>query len=97
MARIRLIVMLIIISVAVIGCGFAGFTRTYDPPGFLYGIWHGLIAPWTLIVRFWLDIQMYAIPNSGWFYDCGFLLGIAGSLPIGWIAALIQVGLHLLA
>ena len=79
------------------GCGFA--TSGYSPqnlPGFLDGVWHGLLAPWTLILRLFMDIRMYAFPNSGWFYDFGFLIGVAGSLPIGWIAAIIATLVHVL-
>jgi hypothetical protein len=39
---------------------------------------------------------LYAVPNSGWWYDAGFLLGITASLPVGWIAALIAVVQHVL-
>ena len=34
---------------------------------------------------------MYAVPNSGWWYDAGFLLGMVGSMPLGWIAALMAI------
>jgi hypothetical protein len=46
------------------------------------------------LLRAFLDIRMYAVPNSGWWYDAGFLLGIAGSMPLGWIAALIAIAEH---
>ena len=90
--KIELIVFLLFVA----GCGFVGTTpiSPYDPPGFLLGIWHGLLAPWTLIIRFFLDIKMYAVPNSGWFYDLGFLLGVTGSIPIGWLAAIIAILAH---
>lgn len=69
----------------------------YDPPGFFSGIWHGLLAPYSLIARWFIENgAMYAIPNAGWFYDTGFLIGIAGSLPIGWIAAIISTIGHIL-
>lgn len=38
---------------------------------------------------------MYAVPNSGWFYDAGFLFGVAGSIPFGWLAALVALAVHL--
>lgn len=87
---------LLVFLLALVGCGFVGSTyiSSYDPPGFFSGVWHGLLAPWTLIIRLFLDIKMYAIPNSGWFYDLGFLLGVAGSIPIGWLAAIIAVISH---
>lgn len=57
---------------------------------------HGLLAPWTLILRLFLAIKMYAEPNTGWFYDLGFLIGIVFSIPVGWIAAIIAVIVHVL-
>lgn len=69
----------------------------YDPAGFFSGIWNGLLAPWTLIARWFVhDIVMYAIPNTGWFYDFGFLLGVIFSIPIGWLFALVSLAAHLL-
>ena len=68
---------------------------TYGPPGFFHGIWDGLIAPWGLALRLFVRVGMYAVPNTGWFYDAGFLLGVAGSIPIGWLAALIALGVYL--
>lgn len=68
----------------------------YESTGFFLGIWHGLLAPWSLITRWFIsDIGMYSINNTGWFYDGGFLLGVGGSLPIGWLAAIISTIGHL--
>lgn len=68
----------------------------YDAPGLFSGIWHGLLSPWSLIARWFIDdVVMYAVPNSGWFYDFGFLLGVAGSLPIGWIVAILSIIGHI--
>lgn len=97
MKRYRQIFILALLPVLFIGCAFVGSTpiNSYDPPGFFSGIWHGLIAPYTLILRLFVDIHMYAVPNSGWFYDCGFLIGVAGSLPFGWVAAIIALISHI--
>ncbi|MBN2306437.1 hypothetical protein JXD20_00455 [Candidatus Peregrinibacteria bacterium] len=93
------ITLLIALSLVLTGCTFAGdhSALTQDTPGFLMGIWHGVVAPYTLIVRFFLDIQMYAIPNTGLGYDVGFLLGIIGAIPLGWLATLISIAFFLLA
>lgn len=70
----------------------------YDPPGFFSGIWHGLLAPYSLIARWFIDDSaMYAVPNTGWFYDAGFLIGMAGSIPIGWAAAILSTIGHILS
>ena len=78
-------------------CGFVGTEpiSAWDPPGFFSGVWHGLLAPWTLILRLFLDIKMYAVPNTGWFYDLGFLIGVVFSIPVGWTAAIIALLLHI--
>ena len=42
------------------------------------GLWHGIIAPITLIFSFFnSNIHMYEVHNAGSEYDIGFLLGVA--------------------
>jgi hypothetical protein len=42
------------------------------------GLWHGIIAPVTLILSFFNpDLHMYEVHNAGSEYDLGFLLGVA--------------------
>jgi len=49
---------------------------TDEPYGFLWGLWHGLIAPISFIGSLiWDDIAMYAVNNNGGWYDFGFVLG----------------------
>jgi hypothetical protein len=44
--------------------------------GFWGGLWHGIIAPVSFIASvFFDDIAMYAVNNSGSWYDFGFVLG----------------------
>jgi len=41
------------------------------------GLWHGLIAPVTLVISFFnSDVHMYEVHNAGSEYDLGFLLGV---------------------
>lgn len=47
------------------------------PAGFLFGLWHGMIALFTLIVSFFSEaVRMYEINNTGVFYDLGYFIGI---------------------
>jgi hypothetical protein len=60
-----------------------------DTYGFFSGIWHGLIAPLTIVVNIfsWLlslfgvnflqDVQIIGRPNTGFFYWVGFIMGFA--------------------
>jgi hypothetical protein len=61
----------------------------------LLGFWHGLIAPVMLIVEVINHFAPHALPwtvrfyearDTGWAYDVGFYLGLAGSpvVFVGW-------------
>ena len=46
-------------------------------PGFLLGLWHGLIFPLAWIASLFVPtIAVYAVPNNGGWYDFGYFLGI---------------------
>ena len=46
--------------------------------GVVQGLWHGLIAPVTLIMSFFNEnVQMYEVHNDGKEYNLGYLLGVA--------------------
>lgn len=68
------------ILVLLSGCantvGFEEATNI-DPVGFWHGLWHGVVAPIAFIGHlFNPDIAVYAIYNTGGWYDFGFLLGV---------------------
>jgi hypothetical protein len=47
------------------------------PANFLMGIWHGWIAPLSVIVGiFNKSIRVYEPNNTGWWYDFGFYMAI---------------------
>lgn len=57
-------------------------------PGFWLGLWHGSIAPIAFLISlFNPHVAVYAIPNSGGWYDFGFLLGLGIGLGGGGGAA----------
>ncbi|HKZ29743.1 MAG TPA: hypothetical protein VJ482_08900 [Acidimicrobiia bacterium] len=57
-----------------------------DPAGFFSGIWHGWIAPVTLIVQIFNDgVRIYEPDNTGLGYDFGFYIAVIagfGSLSL---------------
>lgn len=55
----------------------AGVSEAAGTPGFWWGLWHGFIFPWAWIGSLFSDdIAVYAVPNTGGWYDFGFFLGI---------------------
>ena len=47
------------------------------PANFLMGIWHGWIAPLSVIIGiFNKSIRVYEPNNTGWWYDFGFYMAI---------------------
>lgn len=62
--------------VFIAGCATQPTPGAFDPPGFLMGIVHGFIMLFSFIGSIFLDVRMYAFPNSGVMYDFGYLIGI---------------------
>lgn len=73
-----LLVFLIILLVIMTGCMPSNGSATIDDPaGFLAGIWHGWIAPFSLVFGiFNKNIRLYETINTGWGYDFGFYIAI---------------------
>lgn len=54
-----------------------------DSYGFWSGLWHGIIAPISFIISLFSDeVAMYAVNNTGGWYDFGFVLGLGILLKI---------------
>lgn len=67
-----------LLAVTCTGCFPGG--DTYSPlerAGFFSGIWHGWIAPISLIVSLFSDsVRIYEPFNTGWWYDFGFYIAV---------------------
>ena len=54
-----------------------GANSAENPAGFFSGVWHGWIAPVTLVVSiFNHNIGIYEVHNVGFWYDFGFYMAI---------------------
>ena len=58
-----------------------------NPPGFLSGLLHGFLILFAFIVSLFTDYRIYAFPNSGGWYDFGYLLGAMAFLGGGGAGA----------
>ena len=41
------------------------------------GLLHGFIALFSFVASWFTDVRIYAVPNSGVWYDLGYLLGVS--------------------
>lgn len=75
--RVALIIVLAAIMLMMTGCVPGDGTYSIKPAGFFSGIWHGWLAPLTLIISiFDKNINIYEVINTGWWYDFGFYAAI---------------------
>jgi hypothetical protein len=76
MTVVVLLLTLCLISIA--GCiPGDGNNTPQKPAGFFWGIWHGWLAPISLIIGiFKKNIRLYETCNSGWLYDFGFYIAV---------------------
>lgn len=71
-------VLVILVSILFTAC-LPGtlFPSSRKPAGFFMGIWHGWIAPISLIVSiFRPGVRIYEPFNTGWWYDFGYYMAI---------------------
>ena len=71
------VVVVVLLVVVLAGCLPGDGASSPDAPaGFFSGVWHGWIAPISLIVSlFNEEISIYEVDNTGGWYDFGFVLG----------------------
>lgn len=78
---IRLCVLILLpvaLAVLLTGCVPGDGTSTVQhPAGFFWGVWHGWVAPISLVLGlFDHRIRVYEPHNSGWWYDFGYYIAI---------------------
>jgi hypothetical protein len=73
MAYLKPIIIFLILICA--GCATQPHPSASDPPGFLSGLVHGFLILFSFIGSIFTDIRIYAFPNTGLWYDLGYLIG----------------------
>ncbi len=54
------------------------YSKDIEQVGFWYGLWHGLIAPFSFIISLFDDkVAIYAVYNNGGWYNFGYLFGLS--------------------
>lgn len=76
----RLVVFVALCSVVLLlaSCAHQPQPPAYDSlPGFWSGLLHGFLIFFSFVGSLFTDVRIYAFPNSGGWYDFGYLLGAA--------------------
>ena len=71
---------IVLVSVCLLvmsGCASQPPSASPTAPGFLMGLLHGFLALFNFIASLFTDVRIYAYPNSGGWYDFGYLLGVS--------------------
>ena len=65
-------------SLTLYGCFPGGGSYSpFEQAGFFSGVWHGWIAPLSLIISIFSDsVRIYEPFNTGWWYDFGFYIAV---------------------
>lgn len=78
--QLRLLIFLVLCIVVLLLTGCAHQPQppaSGDLPGFWSGLLHGFLIFFSFTVGRFTDVRIYAFPNSGGWYDFGYLLGAA--------------------
>ena len=72
------ICIILILLITIAGCApGSGTYHSNRKAGFFSGVWHGWIAPVSLIIGiFNSSIRVYETNNTGWWYDFGFYMAV---------------------
>ncbi|NLN05710.1 MAG: hypothetical protein GX166_13055 [Clostridiaceae bacterium] len=75
---VLVVLMSLVLMVILSGCiPGDGKHNEENKAGFFWGVWHGWIAPISLIGGiFNKDLRVYEVANTGWWYDFGFYIAI---------------------
>jgi len=88
MRRAPLLLAVLLVAVSLASCAHQPPpVKVLDPPGFFSGLAHGFLILFSLVGSVFTDVRVYAFPNSGFWYDAGYLIGASAFLGGGGGAA----------
>lgn len=68
-------------------CAHQPDPSAYNPPGFFAGLLHGFLIFFSFVGSIFTDVRIYSFPNSGGWYDFGYLIGASMFLGGGGASA----------
>jgi hypothetical protein len=76
-----------VLALAVAGCAHQPVAEGPDMPGIFPGLLHGFLIVFSFIGSLFMDVRIYNFPNSGGWYDFGYVIGAAIFLGGGGASA----------
>ena len=77
--KVLLLALLLVLILVLTGCMPGDERYNRSPAGFFWGVWHGWIAPISLIVQLFNPlVRVYEANNTGWLYDFGIYIALLG-------------------
>jgi len=67
--------MSVFVLILLSGCATHSIRNITDPPGFFSGLLHGFLIAFNFLLSLFTDNKIYNFPNTGGWYDFGFLIG----------------------
>jgi hypothetical protein len=71
-----------LLLIVLTGCAHQPESSNPDAAGFFSGILHGILMLPSMVGSIFFDIRIYEFPNTGFFYDLGFIIGVFWSLVL---------------
>jgi hypothetical protein len=78
---------IVLIALVVSSCATQPRPEAYDPPGFFSGLLHGFLMLFSFVASLFTNVRIYSFPNSGGWYDFGYLIGASMFFGGGGAAA----------
>jgi len=74
--NVFILLLMLIAAFTFTACATQSMGNIGNIPGFLKGILHGFILLFSFVASLFTDYEIYAFPNSGGWYNFGYLLGV---------------------
>ncbi len=75
------------LALVLASCASQPTPEAYNPPGFFSGLLHGFLILFSFVGSLFTDVRIYSFPNSGGWYDFGYLIGASMFLGGGGASA----------